>query len=738
MSAPVVDGLMASPKNVKSGLGRRGFLKLAGGGGLALAFDLHSGKVFAASAEAATVNAYVTVAPDNSVTIYAINPELGQGIKTAFGMIIAEELDADWSHVKVVQAPTSPKLYGTQSSGGSTSIPRCYDAMRQAGATARAMLVQAAAQQWKVPVSECMTAASMVTHAGSGRKLSYGALAPAAARLPVPDAKSLTLKARQDFKLLGTRVSQVDSEPLVTGKPLFGIDVRLPGMVYANFTKCPAVGGKVASANLDQVKALPGVKDAFVVEGNGTVTESMPGVAVIAASTWQAFNAKKALRINWDESQASKDNSTQAAAQAAEPAKGQGKMAIANKGDVDAAFSKAAKTVEAFYSYPFLCHATLEPQNTTAWYHDGVMEIWSPTQAPTRGLNQVAAMLKLPPEKVVIHSTRVGGGFGRRGTNDAMCEAAAIAMRVKAPVKLVWMREDDLAHDFHRVAGFHSFKGAVDGNGKLSAWQDHFITFTPDGQKPVGGGGLPADEFPANVMQNVRVTQSMMPLKIPCGSWRAPGSNGYAFAIESFIHELAVAAGRDHLQFRLEMLGEPRWLEEGNSRALNTGRAAGVIKLAAEKAGWGRSLPKGSGLGLSFHFCHQGHIAEVAEVSVDANKKLTVHKVWVAADIGPVVNMSGAEAQAQGSVLDGLSTMFGQAVDIENGRIKQTNLDTYPLMRMRSAPPVEVHFIQSDFHPTGMGEPALPPLAAAVCNAIHAATGERIRHLPLSRQGYSI
>jgi isoquinoline 1-oxidoreductase beta subunit len=720
----------------RNGLGRRGFLKLAGAGGLALAFDLHSGAVFAADAKGASVNAYVLVAPDNSVTIYAINPELGQGIKTAFGMIIAEELDADWSHVKVVQAPISPKLYGQQSSGGSTSIPRCWDAMRQAGATARAMLVAAAAQQWKVPASECTTAKSMVMH--GNRKASYGALAPAAAKLPIPDAKTVALKTRQDYKLLGSRVPQVDSAPLVTGKPLFGIDVRLPGMVYANYTKCPAVGGKVAGANLDQVKALPGVKDAFVIEGNGTITELMPGVAVIAASTWQAFNAKKALKIDWDESQASKDNSTEAAAQAAELAKGSGKAVLSNAGDVDAAFAKAAKTVEAFYSYPFLCHATLEPMNSTAWYHDGVMEIWAPTQAPTRGMNQVAALLKLPPEKVIVHQTRVGGGFGRRGTNDYMCEAAAIAMKVKAPVKLTWMREDDLAHDFHRVAGFHAFKGAVDGDGKLSAWQDHFITYSPDGERPVGGGNLPANEFPANVLANARLTQTMMPLKIPCGSWRAPGSNGYAFAIESFIHELAVAAGRDHLQFRLEMLGEPRWLEEGNPRALHTGRAAGVIKLAAEKAGWGKPLPKGSGLGLAFHFCHLGHVAEVAEVSVDANKKLVVHKVTVAADVGPVVNLSGAEGQCQGSVLDGLSTMFGSAIDIENGRIKQTNFDSYPLLRMRSAPPVEVHFIQSDFRPTGLGEPALPPLAAAVCNAIFAATGERIRQLPLSRQGYSI
>ena len=463
----------------------------------------------------------------------------------------------------------------------------------------------------------------------------------------------------------------------------------------------------------------------------------MPGVAVIAASTWQVFNAKKMLKVDWDESQASKDNSKEAAARLS---KRQGARQIRHcrQGQCGCRVFERGQNGGSFLFLPFLRHATLEPQNTTAWFHDGVMEIWSPTQAPTRGLNQVAAMLKLPPEKVVVHATRVGGGFGRRGTNDAMCEAAAIAMRVKAPVKLVWMREDDQAHDFHRVAGFHSFKGAVDTSGKLSAWQDHFITFTPDGEKPISGGGLPAAEFPANVMTNVRVTQSMMPLKIPCGSWRAPGSNGYAFAIESFIHELALAAGRDHLEFRLEMLGDPRWLEEGNQRALHTGRAAGVIKLAAEKAGWGKEPAQGQRPGARLPFLPSGPCRRSG-----GDQRGREQEADGAQGHGGGRCRSDREHErrrrpVQGSVLDGLSTMFGQAVDIENGRIKQTNFDTYPLMRMRSAPPVEVHFIQSDFRPTGLGEPALPPLAAAVCNGIFTATGERIRQLPLSRQGYSI
>jgi isoquinoline 1-oxidoreductase beta subunit len=717
---------------------RRGFLKIAGTGGLVLAFGLRTGSsALADDVFQAHPTAYMIIAPDNSVTLMVTNPEIGQGIKTAFAMIIAEELDADWSTVKAIQAPISPKVYGNQFAGGSNSISLNYPVMRTAGATGRAMLVAAAAQQWGVAAGECSTGNSMVLHAASGRKLTYGALAARAFALPVPEAATLKFKERKDYQLVGKRITGVDNPQIVTGQGLFGIDVRMPGMVYANFTKCPAVGGKVASANLDHVKTLPGVKDAFIVEGTGKLDEVMPGVAVIATTTWNAFSAKKALQINWDESTASKDSSSALSAKAAQLAKDPGAAVTANVGDVDAAFAGATKVVESYYEYPFLDHAPLEPQNTTAWFHDGTMEIWSPSQVPHDGLLQIAAMLKLPEDKVIVHQTRVGGAFGRRGVNDYMCEAAAIAMRVNAPVKLMWTREDDMAHDFHRAAGFHAFKGAVDAQGKISAWQDHFITFTADGKKPVIGGTLGARGFPVSLLKNVRITQTMLPLQVPCGYWRAPGGNGTVFPIESFINELAAAAGKDQVDFRIAMLSDPNGVKPGGP-GLDPVRAAAVIKLAAEKAGWGKPLPKGHGLGLAFNFANFAHIAEIAEVSVDAKKKLAIHKVTVAADIGPVINVSGAENQIQGSVLDGISTMFGLQIDIENGRVQQANYNTYPLLRMRSAPPVEVHFIQSDYRPTGIGEPALPPIAPAVANAIFAATGERIRKLPLSKSGYSI
>jgi isoquinoline 1-oxidoreductase subunit beta len=721
---------------------RRTFLKLTGyvGGGLVLAFYVGERSTALANSNAGGAfapNAFLRIAPDGQITIYSKGPEIGQGIKTSFPMIVAEELDADWSKVRVEQAAINPAVYGRQSAGGSRSIPMGWEQLRRAGATGRAMLVSAAAKDWGVGETECFTENGAVVHKQSGRKLGYGELAVKAAALPVPDEKSLALKDRKDFKLLGKRIGGVDNPLLVTGKPLFGIDQVVPGMQYAVFEKCPAVGGKVSEANLDEIKKLPGVTNAFVVEGTGKPTEVMPGVAILANSTWAAISARRQLKVTWDESTASKDSWTSAAAEAQKIAKQTGPDSLKTTGDVDAAFANA-KVVEAFYTYPFVSHAPLEPQNCTASFKDGAVEIWAPTQTPDAALGLVATVLGIPREKVTIHQTRVGGGFGRRLMNDYMCEAAAISKQAGVPVKLQWTREDDMQHDFFRVGGFHSFKAGVDQAGKLVALSDHFITFTQDGQRPTSGGDLSPEEFPALLVPNVRLTQTKMPLKIPTGPWRAPRSCAVAFAVQSFLHECAVAANRDHLQFLLDLMGEPRWLQQGNEFSLNTGRAAGVIKLAAEKAGWGKALPKGRGLGLAFHFSHAGHFAEVAEVSVDANRKLTLHRVTVAGDIGPIVNLSGAENQVEGSIVDGYSTALGLQISIENGRIQETNFDRYPLLRIANAPQVDVHFIQSDFPPTGVGEPALPPIAPAICNAIFAATGHRVRTLPLSKDGFKV
>jgi len=721
---------------------RRTFLKLTGiaGGGLLLGFSFRAdaNPVPPANANEFVPNGFIRIATDGKITLYSKNPEIGQGIKTSIPMIVAEELDANWADVEVALAPTNEAYYGRQSSGGSNSIRTSWDIARQAGAVTRSLLVTAAASQWKVPVAECTTASSEVLHKASGRSIAYRDLVSSASKLPVPDPKSVRLKQRQEYTLLGKRISGVDNSKIVTGQPLFGIDTVIPGMLYAAYEKCPATGGIPVSFNMDEIKSLPGITDAFILEGNGNVTELMPGVAIIARSTWEAFSAKKQLKINWDESSASKDSWSEATREALQIAKGKAHETLVDRGSVDEAFRQASHSHEAYYTYPFVPHAPLEPQNCTAYVRDGRAELWAPTQRPQEGVTSVAGVLGLPEDRVLVHQVRAGGGFGRRLMNDYMCEAAAISARAGVPIKLMWTREDDMMHDYYRVGGFHSLKAAIDKSGKLSAWEDHFITFSDDTGKPVPGGNISEEEFPLLLVDNSRLAQTMMPLKVPCGPWRAPRSNSIAFAVQSFIDEMAKTAGRDHLEFLLDIMGEPRWLKDGDISSINTARAAGVIRLAAEKAGWGKTLPKGRGMGLAFHFSHAGHVAEVAEVSVDANKKLTVHRITVAADVGLIINPSGAENQCEGAVIDGLSTALGLELSIENGRIQQTNFNQYPILRMKQSPEVVVHFIESDFSPTGLGEPALPPAAPAICNAIFAACGIRVRELPLSKSGFTI
>ena len=726
-------------------LDRRSFLRLTGlaGGGLILGVSAGCSETepppAASTADgkpAFQPNAYIQISEDG-IVIYAPSPEIGQGVKTSLPMIAAEELDAAWEDVTVAQAPIDPERFPHQFAGGSRSIPNLWMPMRRAGAVARDMLVSAAALRWEVDPSEVETRDSMAIHPATGRTLSYLELASAAARLPVPDPDEIPLQSPDQWTLIGKRITGVDNRPLVTGAPLFGIDKQLPDMVHATYVKCPAAGGRVKSANLDAVRRQPGVLDAFVVEGTGEPTELLDGVAIIARDTWCAFKAREVLEVEWDESDAAADSWQAAQQRARELADGNGPEEVIDKGDVEDALDEAATRVEGFYQYAFVSHAQLEPQNTTGWFHDGVLELWAPTQTPQSALEIVARVFELDPTNVIIHQMRAGGGFGRRLMNDYVVEAAAIAMRVDGPVKLTWKREDDMAHDFYRAGGFHALRGGLDEDGRVTAWDNHFISFTHDGEEPVRGGGHDGYIDPGPFLRNYRITQTLLPWQVPTGYWRAPGSNVIAFAHQSFMHELSTAAGRDHLEFMLELLGRPRWLDEGSTWAMHTGRAAGVIRKAAEEAGWGRDLPDGHGLGLAFFFSHAGHVAEVAEVSVGPNKRVDVHRVTVAADVGPIVNLSGAENQVKGSVIDGLSAMLGQRVTFEAGRAQELNFHQYPLLRIPRAPEVDVHFIQSDFPPTGLGEPALPPLAPAVANAIFAATGERVRRMPLTAAGYA-
>ena len=679
--------------------------------------------------------AFIRIALDGKITLFAKDPEIGQGIKTSLPMIIAEELDANWENVEIMQAPIDKQAYGRQSAGGSRSIRLNWRALRNVGAIARTMLLQAAATEWKTDISQCTTNGGIVTHTQSARQLTYGELAEAAAELPLPDKSLIKLKRREQFRLLGTRKTGVDNLALVTGKPLFGIDQKVPDMAYATYEKCQARGGRIVTANLKEIRNLPGVTHAFIMKGRNNPFGPLPGVAIVARSSWQAIAAKRKLRITWDESEAAKDSWSAAVKKAQKLAPMTGHNVVVERGNADK-FLAEGNTVEGYYQYSFVAHAQMEPENCTAWYKDGAIELWVPTQTPQWGQQMVADLLGIDPSKVVVNQTRAGGGFGRRLFNDYMLEAAAISKQIAGPVQLLWTREDSMAHDYCRLGGFHQLKGAVDENGRLAAWQNHFITFTHDGNEPPRAGGLEENEFPHPLVKNLKISQSLLPWDTPSGLWRAPASNVLAFVMQSFIHELSVAANRDHVQFLLDIMGEPRWLEPGNPDALNTKRARDVITLVASKAGWGKPLPKGQGLGLAFHFSHAGHIAEVAHVSVTSDKVLRVHNVTVVADVGPIVNLSGAENQCEGSVVDGLSTMLGLEVTHEGGRVSQSNFHQYPILRMPHTPQIDVHFIQSNHPPTGLGEPALPPLAPAVCNAIFAATGERIRTLPISAAGY--
>ncbi len=727
-----------------STLSRREFLRVTAltGGGFMLSLAL-PGEAWAQAAQALddtakifTPGPFIKITPENIITILAKNPETGQGVKTSLPMIVAEELDVDFSKIVIEQAPLRTDV-GAQFAGGSRSTPDNYLPLRRAGATARAMLIEAAAQTWGVRANELTTDKGQVIHAATGRRLTYGQLATKAATLPIPDEKSIRLKNEDEFKVLGARVGGVDNPAIVTGQALFGIDLQLPGMVYAAYEKCPVYGGKVVSTNLDRLKSLPGVRDAFILEGTDNLSGLVPGIAIIADSTWAAFSAKRQLQVVWDETAGAGHSSADYDARAAEAAKSGGKT-IRNDGDIAAAFA-AGKVVESAYYYPFLNHATLEPQGCTAWAKDDGIEFWTTSQTPGSGQQLVADTLKIPKEKLKLNLVRGGGGFGRRLANDYMVEAAAIALRTHgAPVKLTWTREDDMRHDcYHRPAGYHYLKGAVDAAGRLTAWHDHFVTFgLKNTERPSSGAGMSPDELPARFLPNFRLDQTVMSTMIPTGPMRAPGSNGLAFVMQSFIDELAHAAGRDPVEFRLDLLGDDRVVppSQGQRGApYDSGRMKGVVRLAAEKAGWGKKLPKGEGLGIAFHFSHSGYVAMAAEVAVAKDGTLKVRQVTAACDVGPIINLSGAENQVQGSIIDGLGMAWLQEMTFDRGRAVQSNFHDYPLLRSTETPTMSVNFIQSKNPPTGLGEPPYPVVPPAICNAIFAATGKRIRQLPFSK-----
>jgi isoquinoline 1-oxidoreductase beta subunit len=727
---------------------RRAFLQatVAAGGGLLLHATLPPlarAAAAAATSETAALSAYIRIAPDGIVTIVSKNPEIGQGIKTMLPMVIAEELDVAWDDVRIEQAPFAPAKYGRQYAGGSRATPENYDPLRRVGAAGRQMLVAAAARIWNVAPAECSTEAGMVYHRDSSRSLSYGTLAAKAAELPVPDLAGVALKDPKDFKIIGRPIPGVDNAKIVTGQPLFGIDVSVPGMLHAVFQKCPVFGGKLVNANIDAIKALPGIHDAFIVRASeanprGDWQGLQDGVAIVAKSWWTANRAREKLKVTWDEGQAAAQSSEGFARRAAELAKSAPASHLRRDGDVTSALKSAAHVVEAAYSYPFLAHISLEPQNCTAHVQDDKVVFWAPTQLPEPGVKLVAATLRIPESNVTLNMTRMGGGFGRRLRNDFMAEAAWISRKVGTPIKLVWTREDDIQHDFYRPAGFHFLTAGLDGTGKLTALRDHFVTFGQGG-KVADSAVMDANEFPAVLVPNLEYGQSIMELGLPTGPLRAPRSNALGFVFQSFVDEMAHQAGIDPLDFRLALLGEPTVIVNSSGKAdslrdFDTGRMRNVLKRVAEVSGWAERnrLPARSGKGIAFYFSHYGYFAEVVQVTVPQSGDIKLDHVWIVADVGSqIINPSGAVNQVQGAALDGIGAALGQAVTLDRGRVVQSNFDSVKPLRIDQAPPVEVEFLITDNPPTGLGEPALPPVVPALCNAIFAATGKRIRALPI-------
>ena len=679
------------------------------------------------------LDAYVHVRPDGRISLIVAKSEMGQGIKTGLAMLLAEEADVDFNSVSVEQAETRPDIYAHMGTGGSGSTMEGFMPLRRAGAMVRALMITAAAQKWNVPAKECAAKKATVLHQKSSHQASYGELVEAAMKLPLPDPEKVELKDEADFELIGHATPRVDIPSKVNGSAVFGLDVRLPEMLFAVVARCPTFGGKHAHFEAAKAKAVPGVKAVFEIPALGRDMFTAGGVVVVADSTWAAIQGRKALQIAWDHGAAAAE-STSSLHTALHAGAGKAGKRIRNDGNVDAVLLNGAKRVEAIYEFPFLAHATMEPMNITVHARSGEAEVWAPTQSPDWVQRTVAKVLDLKPEKVVVHTTLMGGAFGRRYMADYPAEGAQIAKSVGRPVQLVWSREDDMTHDFYRPAACHQMKGAVDKNGRPLAWS-HTIASTsieafwhPDAGKfedsEVGG----AEQMPYAI-PNVRLEYNHVASAVPPLWWRSVEHSFNGFAVECFIDELAAAAGRDPVQFRKTLLVKPANWKPKSEEDPDPERLRAVMELAAEKAGWGTPLPKGQGRGIATYHSFGSYIAEVAEVTVEGSN-FKIDRMVAAIDCGQIVNPESVRAQAESAIIYGLSAAVKNEITIKNGTVEQTNFDGYDPIRISEAPPIEVHLTQSKEDPGGMGEPALPPAAPAVANAIFAACGQRVRKLP--------
>jgi isoquinoline 1-oxidoreductase beta subunit len=709
-------------------LSRRQFLKMTAGTGLSIAvaasplgFRLLSATELEKEGAAVQLSAWLRIAPDNAVTVIVNKSEMGQGVYTSLPMIVADELDADWKNVRMEAAPAADAYkdpaWGTQATGGSTTIRHMYEPLRKAGAAAREMLMTAASQEWGVPITECAVSQGKVRHTKSARFLTYGQLAEKASHLTVP--QNPTLKKESQFRYIGKAIPRLDMYDKVNGTAVFGIDTFAPDMLYAAIARPPAYGAGLASMEKSTALTITGVQQ---------VVPIYSGVAVCADTIDAAWKGRDALKATWQDGRYPQLSTKSLEQEFISRLNAKGVMAR-NDGDAGGAINAAAKKIEATYVLPYLAHATMEPMNCTAHVRAAGCDIWVPTQNQT-GVQMLAArMTGLKPEQVQVHTTYLGGGFGRRFETDVVEEALTVSMSTGRPVKLVWKREEDMQNDFYRPANCSKIQGALDATGRVTAWSHKIVCpsifsrvfpgMVKKGIDPAAVEGLENMEYE---VPNLQVEYVRMDTPVPTGFWRSVGSSHNAFTVESFVDELANAAGKDPLEFRLNLLKKHP-------------RARRVLQTAAEKSGWGKSLSKGQARGIAYHFSFGSYVAQVAEVSVNKqNGTIKVHKVTCAVDCGSIVNPAIIQNQMMGGLTMGLSAALKEKVEFAKGGVKSENFSDYELLRMSEAPDVDVHIVKSAEKPGGIGEPGVPPIAPAVANAIFAATGARVRRLPMKSE----
>jgi isoquinoline 1-oxidoreductase beta subunit len=702
-----------------SPLNRREFVAVGVAAGAGLVVGFYLPRAGRAGKEAFSPNSYLRITPDNKVTIVVARSEMGQGVRTALPMILAEELEADWKEIEIEQAGAST-LYGDQGTGGSASIKTTWDPMRKAGAAAREVLISAAALTWGVPRSTCAAREGAVLHGESKRRLSYGELVEKAAALPIPT--DVPLKQNKDYKIVGQRLARVDTPSKVKGEAVFGIDFRMPGMKYAVLSRCPTIGGKALSFDDKESKKIAGVS--YV----GKISDA--AVAVVADSVWGAMEGRRVLNVSWDPG-ANKDLNTALVTASLKQAAAKKGVSLYSAGDVS---KVTGRRISAEYQLPFMAHAPMEPGNCTASFQGTSCELWAPTQVPQDCRDQVAKALGLDPDQVKVNVTLMGGGFGRRLEYDYALEAALVSKAANTPVKVIWTREDDMRFSTYRPASLHQLSAVLDGAGWPVAFTHRLVAPSISGQKgQPGPNGVDPDlpDEAAFVYAPPNVSLEYVPAEtpVPLGWMRSVYALQAGFASESFIDELAVATGKDPLEYRLHMLGKDQNIQYFDT-TWRTARMRGVLQLAADKAGWKSALPVGRFRGIACFGCFSSYAAEVVEISMQ-NDVPQVHRVVAVVDCGQVVNPSILEQQIQGGIVFALANALRAKITIEKGRVVQGNFDDYSPLRMNETPVVEVYAVPSTEAPTGIGEPSVPPLAPALCSAIFAATKKRIRALPI-------